>query len=151
MATQKTDGFQAARLAELRKQKGLSRGDLALLADVSPETVRSVELGRTPSGRVARSLAEALGVPAEQLSPIGEDATLGDLRRLLGRTQRQLAEAIGVSVGMVSQTESGRYGARLRHPDLWAAAYEVTPERWARAWEAGRARHRHEIETRRRT
>ncbi len=121
----------------LRQACGLSRAQLALIAGVSPETVRNAETGsRHPSARVTRALAVALGVPITDLSPPGGAVTLRVLRRRTGLTQRQVAEAVGVSAGMVSKVEAGMYGVRALA--RWAAAYGVSAKAWTAAWRAGR-------------
>lgn len=144
MADHKAGAFRADRMRELRQRDGLSRADLALLARVSPETVRSAENGRChPSARVVRALAEALTVPVAELSPTQGRPTLKELRKNIGRTQRQLAEVIGMSAGMVSKVEAGMYG--VSDPDRWAAGYRVSRDEWAAAWEAGREKRRRAV------
>lgn len=131
-------------MRELRQRDGLSRAQLALLAQVSPETVRNAERGQcAPSARVVRALAEALAVPVGELSPIRGTPTLTELRKRTGLTQRQTAEVIGVSAGMVSKVEAGMYG--VRDPDRWAAGYQVTRDEWTTAWQAGRENRRRSI------
>ncbi|WP_443047194.1 helix-turn-helix domain-containing protein [Streptomyces sp. NBC_00267] len=140
--------FRPSVLAELRTRAQLSRAELALLARVSPETVRAAETGmRSPSARVLRALAEALAVPVDQLCPVGRAApTLKQLRRRTGQTQKETAEAIGVSGQMVSRVEAGVYG--VRDPVRWAAGYQVSPSEWTAAWEAGKEARRKEIKGR---
>ncbi|MEU2740953.1 helix-turn-helix domain-containing protein (plasmid) [Streptomyces sp. NBC_01136] len=137
--------FRPSVLADLRQRAQLSRTELALLAGVSPETVRAAETGKhCPSARVLRALAEALAVPVDRLSPVGKATpTLKQLRRRTGQTQKQTAEAIGVSGQMVSRVEAGVYG--VRDPVRWAAGYQVSPAEWTAAWEAGKQARRKEI------
>jgi transcriptional regulator with XRE-family HTH domain len=133
--------FRPDRVRELRERAGLSRDELALLARISPETVRAAETGkRTPSARVIRALADALATTVDKLCPPAGPVALKDLRRRAGLTQRQLAETVGVSAQMVSRVEAGVYG--VKDPDRWAAGYKVTRKQWVRAWEAGRAARR---------
>ncbi|MEU9079970.1 helix-turn-helix transcriptional regulator [Kitasatospora sp. NPDC048538] len=144
----RTTEFRGDRMQALRQAGGLSRAQLALLAQVSPETVRNAETGAChPSARVARALAVALGVPIADLSPPGEAITLKVLRRRTGLTQKQVAERVGVSPGMVSKVEAGMYGVRALA--RWAAAYGVSARAWAAAWKAGRERRREEAERKR--
>ncbi|MFD0409956.1 helix-turn-helix domain-containing protein [Kitasatospora sp. NPDC127116] len=134
----------------LRQAAGLSRAQLALIAGVSPETVRNAETGsRSPSARVVRALARALGVPVGELMPPQGAPTLRVLRQRTGLTQRQTAEVIGVSAGMVSKVEAGMYG--VRSVARWASAYGVGVKTWTKAWKAGRERRRAEAEKGRRT
>lgn len=139
--------FRPDVLADLRKRAQLSRAELALLARISPETVRAAETGkRVPSARVLHAVAEALAVPVDRLSPVGKATpTLKQLRQRTGRTQRETAEVIGVSGQMVSRVEAGVYG--VRDPAPWASAYQVTPPEWTAAWEAGREARRKEIKS----
>jgi len=133
-------------MRELRQQRGLSRAQLALIAEVSPETVRNAERGQgSPSARVVRALAEALEVRVEELSPNRGAPTLKELRQRTGLTQKQTAEVIGVSPGMVSKVEAGMYG--VSDPARWAVGYRVGREEWIKAWEAGRALRRRVIKS----
>ncbi|MEU1826675.1 helix-turn-helix transcriptional regulator [Streptomyces abikoensis] len=139
--------FQSECMRYHRQQAGLSLEQLALLAGVSPETVRRAESGATkPIGRVVIQIAEALRIGVEELapSPATGPATLKQLRQRTGQTQRQVAEAIGMSAQMVSRVEAGVY--RVRDPGRWAPAYKVSPEQWSTAWQAGRDARRRDIE-----
>ncbi|MGK5631295.1 helix-turn-helix domain-containing protein [Streptomyces sp. URMC 123] len=137
--------FRPERMRHHRQRAGLSLGQLALLAGISPETARKAESGaRSPTARVVLSLAQALRVSADELAPSQGPVTLKQLRQRTGRTQRQVAEAIGMSAQMVSRVEAGVY--RVRAPDRWAPAYQVTTDQWLVAWQAGRDAHRRRIE-----
>ncbi len=140
----KPDAPRAVRLQALRQSKRLSRAQLALMAGVSPETVRNAEQGRCePSARVAGQLAQALGVTVGDLQP-ETPATLKGLRAATGLTQRAMSKVIGMSAAMVSKVEQGTYG--VRDPARWAVGYQVTPEEWTRAWQAGREARRRAID-----
>ncbi|MBE9500768.1 helix-turn-helix transcriptional regulator [Streptomyces sp. GKU 257-1] len=129
--------FRPDRLREARERAGLSPEQLGVLAGVSPETARRAEGARGhPNARVARALAQALGVELDHLAPPARDLTLGQARQRTGRTQREIARALGMSVQMVSAVERGVY--RARQPDRWAAAYRMSRKRWWQAWETGR-------------
>ncbi|MFF5808275.1 helix-turn-helix transcriptional regulator [Streptomyces sp. NPDC012746] len=131
--------FRADALLTQRQAAGLSCEDLALLANVSPETVRRAEKGRSkPSARVTKALAEALRVPVEELAPPASQLTLKQLRQQrAGITQKEMARRAGVSTQMVSRVENGVYG--VTDETRWARAYGVSRAVWARAWAAGRA------------
>ncbi|MFB7030980.1 MULTISPECIES: helix-turn-helix domain-containing protein [unclassified Streptomyces] len=135
-----TSGIPHFRPDVLRSQRvaaGLSCEGLAVLAGVSPETVRRAERGKSqPSARVLKQLAAALGTSVETFAPPPAEATLKELRQLQGVTQRDMAKSIGVTTAMVSRVECGVYG--VREPTRWAAAYGVSEERWARTWQTGR-------------
>ncbi|MFP8906168.1 helix-turn-helix domain-containing protein [Streptomyces atacamensis] len=140
--------FRPDVMREVRQRAGLSRAQLAVLAQVSPETVRAAENRRhTPSVRVLRAIAEALAVPVDELCPAAGPPTLKQLRRRTGLTQKQTAQAIGVSAQMVSRVEAGVYG--VRDPARWAAAYQVDRKAWTAAWEAGREARRREVQEQR--
>ncbi|MGY5099487.1 helix-turn-helix transcriptional regulator [Streptomyces sp. 900105245] len=129
--------YDGARARALRQQAGIGIDALAVAAGVSPNSVRSAECGmHQPRPRVASAIARALGVPPEELMCPGPALTLCDLRQSLGLTQAEMAEKVGVVRQMVSQVERGVTG--VRSPDVWAAAYGLTPDQWARAREASR-------------
>ncbi|MCY0961809.1 helix-turn-helix transcriptional regulator [Streptomyces sp. H27-H5] len=130
--------FRADVLLTQRQMAGLSCEELALLAHVSPETVRRAEKGRSkPSARVTRALAGALRLPLEELAPPAPELTLKQLRQQAGATQRDVAGRAGVSTQMVSRVENGVYG--VKDKARWAHAYGVTKAVWTRAWAVGRA------------
>ncbi|MER7952321.1 helix-turn-helix transcriptional regulator [Streptomyces sp. NPDC096079] len=132
-----TAAFQPSRLHEQRERARLSVEALAVLAAVSPETVRRAEQGRRkPSARVLKALADALKVPMEELAPVEGPLTLKQIRQREGITQKVMATKVGVSAHMVSRVENGVYG--VREPTQWATAYGVTPSEWVEAWTAGR-------------
>jgi len=54
--------MDSEQVRELRKQKGMSRRDLAGAAGVSAETARRVELEEPVTFRTGRAVASALGV-----------------------------------------------------------------------------------------
>jgi DNA-binding XRE family transcriptional regulator len=59
------------RLEEARRRRGLSQSRLAAKADVSPRTIYNIERGLTrPQGRIAVAIAEALGMPAEDVDEL---------------------------------------------------------------------------------
>ncbi|MFD5372086.1 helix-turn-helix domain-containing protein [Streptomyces sp. NPDC127103] len=131
------ESFQADRLRSQLQAAGLSCEGLAVLAGVSPETVRRAERGQSkPSARVLKKLAAALGTSVGALAPPPAEATLKELRQRAGVTQKDMATSIGVSSHMVSRVENGVYG--VREPARWATAYGVSEETWAEAWTAGR-------------
>ena len=56
------------KVAEIRKQKGLSQADLARLVGVSRNTISSIETGQyEPTAKLALLLAVALEVTFEEL------------------------------------------------------------------------------------
>lgn len=130
--------FRADALHDQRVRCNLSMSQVAVLAGLSPETVRRAELGLTvPSGRTVRKLAQALGVDVEALAPSGQGPpTLTDVRHRIGLQQRDIARRVQVTVQMVSKVEAGVYG--VRKPQRWAKAYGLSVEAWVAAWNAAR-------------
>ncbi|WP_438297857.1 helix-turn-helix domain-containing protein [Streptomyces sp. HUAS TT7] len=131
-------------MREQRVAVGLSCEQLAISAEVSPETVRRAESGRGhPSARVVAALADALGMPVDELAPQEGPVTLRQLRQRTQQTQRAVADQVGVSSQMVSRVEQGTYG--VKEPARWAAAYRVPVRQWKAAWAAGREARRQQI------
>lgn len=63
------------KLAQLRKERGLTQLELAIRTGMTPQTVASIEVGRHKNPRVetVRALADALGVTVDEfLDPIPE-------------------------------------------------------------------------------
>ncbi|MER7049918.1 MULTISPECIES: helix-turn-helix domain-containing protein [Streptomyces] len=136
-------GFRADLLRSKREARGWSCEQLALMASVTPGTVRKAEAGPgNPSPRVVGALAAALSVNVAELAPTG-DLSLRQLRARRGVTQKIVAAEVGVSTGMVSKVETGKYG--VRNPARWAPAYGVSVRDWTKAWNAGRETHRRRI------
>ncbi|WP_327389151.1 helix-turn-helix transcriptional regulator [Streptomyces sp. NBC_01207] len=130
--------FRADLLLTQRQAAGLSCEELAVLAHVSPETIRRAEKGRSkPGARVTKALAEALSLPVEELAPPAPQLTLKQLRQQAGATQKEVAGRAGVSTQMVSRVENGVYG--VKDEARWASAYGVSRTAWTRAWGVGRA------------
>ncbi|MEE2061826.1 helix-turn-helix transcriptional regulator [Rhodococcus artemisiae] len=105
-------GFSADRLADLRIEAGLTRGELARLAGVSLGAVQSWETGRAmPQVDSLAKVAAVLDVPINRLVLIEPGKRhLGDLRVLAGLTQPQLAARISLSTTSLSSVELGQTG-----------------------------------------
>ncbi|MBV6700302.1 helix-turn-helix domain-containing protein [Kitasatospora aureofaciens] len=127
--------FDAARARALRLNSGVGFEDLALLAGVSPNTIRNALEGKhNPWPRVAAAIARALGVPAAELSLASGPLTLRDIRHRLGLAQKDIATRVGVCRQMVSRVERGVGGVGA--PEHWARAYGLTLKQWLRAHQA---------------
>ncbi|MEU4038660.1 helix-turn-helix transcriptional regulator [Streptomyces collinus] len=138
--------YDGSRLRDLRLKAGLRIEALATAAGISPNTVRAVEKGRhQPRPRVVQALARTLGVPLRELAKNGRKATLREVRGLLGLTQAEMAARVGASRQRVSQVERGV--GTVRAPHLWAAAYGLTPDQWARALDETRDLVRQKVRT----
>jgi len=69
-------------LAEARKAAGLTQGDLAQAADVSRQTISSIEQGDyNPSTSLALRLSLLLGIPVEGLFSLPEGVQAELVRR----------------------------------------------------------------------
>jgi transcriptional regulator with XRE-family HTH domain len=88
------EGF-SARLQRLRKERGLSLGQIAARLGVSKPTVWAWEKGKArPTRARLEALAELFEIPAAQLQT-GRDASA--LPELLARSREQIAEAVGAA------------------------------------------------------
>lgn len=136
--------FRADLLRAKRQARGWSCEQLAVVAGITPGTVRKAEGGKVrPSPRVVKALAAALDSSVDELAPVEGPLSLRELRARRGVTQKTVAAEIGVSTGMVSKVERGKYG--VKRPEAWAAAYRVSRKQWAEAWEASREAQRQRI------
>ncbi|MET9399321.1 helix-turn-helix transcriptional regulator [Kitasatospora sp. NPDC002965] len=130
--------FNAARAAALRINSGVCIEDLALLAGVSPNTIRHALGGKhDPRPRVAAAIARALGVPISELALTKGPLTLRDVRHRLGLSQLGMALRVGVCRQMVSRVERGV--SNVNTPERWAQAYELSLDGWLRAYRTSRA------------
>lgn len=106
-------GFVPSRLKTLREEAGMSRGDLARIAEVSETAIGRWETGvRSPQIDHLAMVARALNLQVSDfvIIPLG-DRYPGDWRILLGLTQPELGAKAGISTTMVGSIERGE--ARL--------------------------------------
>ncbi|MFI9155672.1 helix-turn-helix transcriptional regulator [Streptomyces sp. NPDC053367] len=137
--------YDGARARTLRRAAGLGIESLAVVAGVSPSTIRTSESGHhQPRARVADAIARALGVTRADLLQPCPARTLREIRTLLGRTQTEIAALVGVVRQRVSQVERGVV-ISVRAPERWAAAYGLTPAQWACALQASQNQARKSI------
>ena len=89
-------GFDAQAFATLRRERGISAGDLSRLAGVSQATVFNWEAGKsTPQVDLLARVMDILAATIEQVVPIPADERYpGDWRVLNGLTQPELAAAV---------------------------------------------------------
>jgi len=55
-------------LEQARKRKALTQRDVAVLAGVSKTTILNIEKGQTPLLSIRRKIAQALGVPPDEIA-----------------------------------------------------------------------------------
>lgn len=152
MSRRPLQGFLPDRLRELRIERDLSQGELALRAEVSTAAISAWEVGRsTPNVDKLLAVVAALAVEGAHrglstvtmadLISIPEDArTLRNLREVIGKTQPQLAAEIGVSTGLLAALERGHAGLSERVASSVAAALGIPVEDVTAAYERGRRR-----------
>ncbi|MGW0657797.1 helix-turn-helix domain-containing protein [Streptodolium elevatio] len=97
-------------VAVARRDAGLSQGELALQAGVSPSVISRLEGGQRahPQMEHAHAIAEALGGDVESLGLIPSDLhPLARQRWVQGLSQQELADASGVPYRRIRRIEEG--------------------------------------------
>ncbi len=135
-------GFDALRFRSARERAGLSRGDLARLAQVSAAAIAAWENGRNRPQ--VDSLARAvitleLEMQDVVVVPDGE-RYLSDLRVQRGLTQPQLGKRANVSTTHLGALERGETGLTEAVAERLAAALDVTAGQVRVAWDRARSR-----------
>lgn len=135
-------GFDPSRLTTAREQAGMSRGDLARIADLSEATLGRWEAGvRSPQIDVLARVARALDISIADLVVVPtEDRFPGDWRILRGLTQPQLGAQAGVSTTMVGAVERGEVRLADTTADKLAEVLGITPDELRAAYERARRR-----------
>lgn len=102
-------GFRPDALAELRRQRGLSQGELARLAGVAPGTVNRWESGlATPQVDLLARVANILEIQIEEVVQIPRDERYpGDWRVIRGMTQPVAASKAGIATQVLGSMERG--------------------------------------------
>lgn len=134
------DAFRAAVAAA--EAGGVSRSDLARLADISPATVHAWERrgGAPDIERLAR-ICGVLGIDVTVLVHVPDEECLpSDLRIRQGLTQVQLATAAGLSSTAVSSFERAETRWSAVKAAKLAPILGVTTEELHAAWQRARAR-----------
>jgi transcriptional regulator with XRE-family HTH domain len=135
-------GFRREHFIDVLDASGMSRGDIARLAEMSPATIKSWERrGGSPDierlSRVARLLEVDMGefvyVPDDECFP-------SDLRIRVGLTQVQLATAAGLSTTVLSGFERGETRWSDRKGAALAATLGVSVDDLHAAWQRARTR-----------
>ncbi|MBY6382579.1 MULTISPECIES: helix-turn-helix domain-containing protein [Rhodococcus] len=102
-------GFDPTRLIQARKDKGMSRADMARLAGLNGATVQRWESGsRSPQVDTLSLVAKALQMSISDFVDVPEGERFpGDWRVLRGLTQPQLGKLAGISTSEVGRIERG--------------------------------------------
>jgi transcriptional regulator with XRE-family HTH domain len=106
--------FRGDRLAEARRQHGLSQADLAnAISAAGRERISQWERGyEQPHPRLLREVADVLGIDPRELLDVDEDAqTLRDIRIAAGLSLRDAQQAAGLPYTTYYRLEAG-VGAR---------------------------------------
>lgn len=135
-------GFNPANLTHARHTAGLSRKDLARLAQTGRATIDNWEAGRvTPQIDVLVRVARVLNVTIDQLVDIPTHQRYpGDWRILNGLTQPQLAAQTGLSTATVGAIERGEIALSPSHAETLAAALNLAADDYRSAYERSRLR-----------
>jgi transcriptional regulator with XRE-family HTH domain len=135
-------GFDALRFRAARETAGLTRGDLARLAQVSAAAIAAWENERNrPQVDSLARAATTLKVEMHDLVVVPDDQRyLSDLRVQRGLTQPQLGKLAGVSTTHLGALERGETGLTEAVATRLATALAVTPVQVRVAWERARSR-----------
>ncbi|APA78392.3 helix-turn-helix domain-containing protein [Mycobacterium avium] len=135
-------GFDRDLFRDAIKAAGVSRSDLARLADISPATIHSWERrGGTPDIERLARIAGVLGVEVTAFVHVPDDECLpSDLRNRRGLTQVQLAAAAGLSTTVVSGFERAETRWSVKKAEKLAPVLGVSVEQLHEAWQRSRTR-----------
>ena len=135
-------GFDPTRLAEVRRERGLSRSDLGRLSGVPYNALRRWETGEgAPTPDALERVAGALEVDVSELAVVRDDAqTLASRRTRQGLSQSDAAHELGMSKSTYSRLERGERPMTNAEAQKLAAILETTEEQVKSLWT--RAHHR---------
>ena len=120
--TRRADGFDGARLIQVRERLGLTRAQLARRVGTDWEVVVQWETGECqPRPRTIPAIAAAVGLATSDLYRLSGDATLAERRKAAGLNQTDIANALGVNRATVSQWERGARAVPARHRSSYNA------------------------------
>ncbi|WP_454793836.1 helix-turn-helix transcriptional regulator [Mycolicibacterium lutetiense] len=135
-------GFRREHFAELLAASGMSRGDIARLAEMSPASIHSwIRRGVDPDVERLSRVAKVLEIDMTEFVHVADDECFpSDLRVRAGLTQVQLATAAGVSTTVLSGFERAETRWSERKGSAIAAALGVSLDELHKAWERSRTR-----------
>ena len=133
-------GFDPQALADLRRSRGFSPGELGRVAGVSENAIRYWE-SSSSSPQIDKLVAvlRVLEAPVAAVVAIDRsDALLSDLRILAGLTQPELAAAAGIPTSTLAALERGHRPLSENATGALAAALAVPSEDVRAAYERTR-------------
>ena len=135
-------GFQLRRLAAAIEQCGMSRPDLARLAEISPVSIGGwLEGARAPDIERLARVAAVLKVPVSEFVQVPVDERMpSDLRFMAGMTQVVLARRAGLSTNALCRFERAEAQWNRKRAELIATALGVGLEELEAAWWRARRR-----------
>ncbi|MEN4464194.1 helix-turn-helix transcriptional regulator [Mycolicibacterium conceptionense] len=135
-------GFRREHFAELLDASGMSRGDIARLAEMSPASIHSwIRRGVDPDVERLSRVAKVLDVGMDEFVAVPDDECFpSDLRIRAGLTQVQLATAAGLSTTVLSGFERAETRWSERKGAAIAAVLGVSVDELRKAWERSRTR-----------
>lgn len=129
-------GFDKKAFAVARKAAGMSRGDLARLADTTAATIHNWEIGATSPqidflARAAKVLNIEIG---DVVVTDPEQRYLSDYRCLVGLTQPQLGKVCGLTTTTITRIERGEIALTDKIQTALAEALGISGEQVNRAY-----------------
>lgn len=120
----------------------MSRGDIARLAEMSPDTINSwIRRGVDPDIERLSRIAKVLAVDMSEFVHVPDEECLAsDLRIRAGLTQVQLAAAAGLSTTVISGFERAETRWNDRKAEAIAKVLGVSVEQLRQAWQRSRTR-----------
>ncbi len=142
MSRRVSRGFDCARLSALLAAAGMTRSDIARLADISAHTLSAwVNRGVTPDIERLTRVCAVLGAKVTDVVIVDDaDCMPSDLRIRRGLTQVQLGAAAGLSTTVVSGFERAETRWSPRKAAKLAPVLGVSVEQLHEAWQRARAR-----------
>ncbi|GAA3129200.1 helix-turn-helix domain-containing protein [Rhodococcus qingshengii] len=129
-------GFDKKAFAVARKAAGMSRGDLARLADTTAATIHNWEIGATSPqidflARAAKVLNIEIG---DVVVTDPEQRYLSDYRCLVGLTQPQLGKVCGLTTTTITRIERGEIALTDKIAAALTAALGISEAQVKRAY-----------------
>ena len=129
-------GFDKKAFAVARKAAGMSRGDLARLADTTAATIHNWEIGATsPQFDFLARAAKVLNIEiGDVVVTDPEQRYLSDYRCLVGLTQPQLGKVCGLTTTTITRIERGEIALTDKIAAALTAALGISEAQVKRAY-----------------